>query len=668
MLLSFFRTESKRAVAGSVAPLFAFAILTMVIAVGASVDMGRLYMLRTKAQQASDAALLGAVSTSGQTYFGAEYTKLFNANFPAGYMGATINSTSSGSAGNGLYTASVTLTLPMTLMAVAGADPKAITVNSEVTVGAPTKGPLELAIVMDNTESTSNLSPSTGDSNLIVPMKAAANSLIDTVYKNNNATTIYTSSVPYSDAVKMLPSTAKDWLANPYADSTYFNGCMTRRGGRDWGSNNSNTDLTSNYKPDDCDTTDCPASAAAGGRGFKRYFGPLDVPNLAKVWFYPLPTMGGSPAAPVQVHYTISLIDTGFHATFIDPNSKYGNFGPPAVSGGAPTPVPLTLYRSDPAYGRNDATLDYIWKTPAQWAAHSDLTGPQTLQSEVFQIDWGTMIPPSSIPIDIYGLSSDGLFPEDGEWRLYDANQNSLAYGSFKDPSGSGTFTDPSGYSVGKNYRLFDPRATNVINTPYRIVNISPGDDLGRTNPPSCPGVWPPFSQASGCMPPNSDFGVSGFTFQAQCGAGANFFLSTADAAKAAVNSISTFGSKGAATDVGMSWGWYALSPRWRRQYPAHPDLPFDYKSSTKVAVIMAHSDNIHWQVSDGNTRTICSNMRAAGISIYAVSFLASPSVESILRDCAPGAFYIASDEKSLNSAFSQIASSITYGRMSLTK
>src|SRR5579863_9546591 len=108
---------------GAVFPLFAVCIASLILAVGLAVDVGRVYAVRVKMQQASDAALLGAVSTVSQTPLSREYVNLFNANFPTSYMGSTLGSISAvqNNAGGSLFSARVTYTVPMTLMAFAHA-------------------------------------------------------------------------------------------------------------------------------------------------------------------------------------------------------------------------------------------------------------------------------------------------------------------------------------------------------------------------------------------------------------------------------------------------------------------------------------------------------------------------------------------------------------------
>lgn len=90
MLRSFIRQEK-----GGVLILVGGAIFMLVLSVGTAVEMGRAFLLRSKAQSALDAAVLAASSVAGK---GVENSELqaraenyFNENFPLHYMGSDVS-------------------------------------------------------------------------------------------------------------------------------------------------------------------------------------------------------------------------------------------------------------------------------------------------------------------------------------------------------------------------------------------------------------------------------------------------------------------------------------------------------------------------------------------------------------------------------------------------
>src|SRR5204862_28783 len=101
-------------------------------AMATGVDMARLYAVEIKAQNAADAALLGAVATIDTIPADQEIVRLFNANFPSNYLGTNNTSIVLTSPSDGLYQAQLSITVP-TLLHIF--DSKAIPITSQVTQG-----------------------------------------------------------------------------------------------------------------------------------------------------------------------------------------------------------------------------------------------------------------------------------------------------------------------------------------------------------------------------------------------------------------------------------------------------------------------------------------------------------------------------------------------------
>lgn len=147
------------------------------------------------------------------------------------------------------------------------------------------------------------------------------------------------------------------------------------------------------------------------------------------------------------------------------------------------------------------------------------------------------------------------------------------------------------------------------------------------------------------------------------------------------LDALQAYGSTSGA--LGTSWAWYTLSPNWSTIWPG-ASVPAPYSDLAikgsggepklkKIAVLMTDgSYNTYrgWKeqkqsdVSD-NARTLCTNMKTAGIEVYSVAFNLDQlqgsersDAEKVLKDCSsqPRNFYNASDPEQLKQAFRDIA------------
>ncbi len=76
---------------GAIAIFLAFAIIPMVGFVGIATDTARAYLVKSRLSSALDAAALAGGFVMFQTTRDADVQMFFNANFPPGYMGATVS-------------------------------------------------------------------------------------------------------------------------------------------------------------------------------------------------------------------------------------------------------------------------------------------------------------------------------------------------------------------------------------------------------------------------------------------------------------------------------------------------------------------------------------------------------------------------------------------------
>ena len=144
-------------------------------------------------------------------------------------------------------------------------------------------------------------------------------------------------------------------------------------------------------------------------------------------------------------------------------------------------------------------------------------------------------------------------------------------------------------------------------------------------------------------------------------------------------NHIDSFSDGGTtAGALGTAWAWYLLSPKWASFWPAvSRPVAYGTANTQKIAVLMTDGEYNTWGSSSGQNVTtvnnkalsLCSGMKAAGITVYTVGFDLGGSNAAInmLRSCAsdPSKFYNAEDGAQLRAAFRDIALQIATLRLS---
>jgi Flp pilus assembly protein TadG len=151
-------------------------------------------------------------------------------------------------------------------------------------------------------------------------------------------------------------------------------------------------------------------------------------------------------------------------------------------------------------------------------------------------------------------------------------------------------------------------------------------------------------------------------------------------ALQAKINGLSASG--GTAGHLGTAWAWYTLSPNWKSLW-ASANQPAAYGSANlkKIAILMTDGEYNTQYNSSGvavdssmyptcssaangcsttQARTLCTNMKAAGITVYTVGFQLGGNQTAVdtLNQCAtdPTKFYNATDGDQLKQAFRDIA------------
>ncbi len=245
-----------QATRGSVAVIFSFALLALVLAAGIALDYGRSITMQSKMQAAADAGVLAAVRAAaidertpvGQLkQIARDY---FHDNLPdTGDF--QITQFDLIAVGDG-YKINATGQIGASLMAAAGFGAIDIAVSSQAETG-PGR-PLEVALALDNTGS---MSGSKLDS-----LKSSANILVEKLFKHADDPQFRTklALVPFAQYVNIgMANRNKPWLNVPddYTDSSgnhVWNGCA---GSRDYPANTQDTNYNSDPVPGIMDVS-CP--------------------------------------------------------------------------------------------------------------------------------------------------------------------------------------------------------------------------------------------------------------------------------------------------------------------------------------------------------------------------------------------------------------------------
>ncbi len=205
---------------GSYAVIFAIALVPILIAIGAAVDISKAYVVKQRLTRALDAAGLAVGGTTGMTTAQIQTMaqSFFNANYPATKIG--VPGTLSVSASGNVVNLSVSAAMPTSLMGIVGINNLNITANSQITrMGKK----LEVVLVLDTTGSMDA-------NNKFSTMKTAAKDLITTVSAAAiNPGDVKIAIVPFTTVVN-VGSTYKNetWLKWTYAPTTAA--CVTTSG------------------------------------------------------------------------------------------------------------------------------------------------------------------------------------------------------------------------------------------------------------------------------------------------------------------------------------------------------------------------------------------------------------------------------------------------------
>jgi Flp pilus assembly protein TadG len=143
------------------------------------------------------------------------------------------------------------------------------------------------------------------------------------------------------------------------------------------------------------------------------------------------------------------------------------------------------------------------------------------------------------------------------------------------------------------------------------------------------------------------------------------------DSLKTTINGFT--GSGTTAGHLGTAWTWYLLSPNWSSIWTG-TSLPNAYGTGTTKAVILLsdfdlNSYYVSGYTSSQQTATLCTNMKAAGLTIYTVGYNVDTSIQAAVdlwNNCASDSskVYSANTVSQLLAAFQSIAAATVTGAL----
>jgi hypothetical protein len=178
------------------------------------------------------------------------------------------------------------------------------------------------------------------------------------------------------------------------------------------------------------------------------------------------------------------------------------------------------------------------------------------------------------------------------------------------------------------------------------------------------------------------------------CGPAITPLTSSRATIDAAIGNMGAWHRGGTTGNLGLSWGWRTLSPRWRGLWGGETpaDLPLDYNTPLmeKVVIVLTDGQNQFYDhdkgsgtpgsdytaygrlealgvstlaqgraLLDGRMASTCADMKAEGIRIYSITFGGSPdaTAQTLFRNCAtlPSMYYHAPTNETLAVVFRAI-------------
>lgn len=211
---------------GNTLAIVAAAIFPLMGMVGGAVDISRMYIVKTRLQQACDAgALAGRKSMSGITWTSDNEdtaVKFFATNFPDGKYGSKSIDINYDASSTGTVTGTASAVVPMTLMTVFSIADQTISVQCAADLQLPNT---DVMFVLDTTLSMNDINPGDSLSRIAVLRTAVQNFYTQLENAKPAGAQVRYGFVPYSSTVNVGMLLKRNWIQdNAVYDSRVADG------------------------------------------------------------------------------------------------------------------------------------------------------------------------------------------------------------------------------------------------------------------------------------------------------------------------------------------------------------------------------------------------------------------------------------------------------------
>lgn len=202
--------------AGNTLAIVAASVIPLAGLIGGGIDISRLYLAKTRLQQACDAgALAGRRSMSGITWTtgtssNEETAKnFFNLNFPANKYGAGTPAIAYTASNTGAVTGTASVAVPMTLMKLFNVTSRTISADCTADLQLPNT---DVMFVLDTTLSMNDINPGDSESRIVVLRKAVKDFYDALQLVKPAGSHIRYGFVPYSSTVNVGMLLKRNWI------------------------------------------------------------------------------------------------------------------------------------------------------------------------------------------------------------------------------------------------------------------------------------------------------------------------------------------------------------------------------------------------------------------------------------------------------------------------
>lgn len=232
---------------GGLAPFFAVSIIPLIAFIGLGTDTARGYILKSRLSYALDAAGLAGGRVMYSSTRDSDIAMYFNANFPPGYMHATVDGPHfTVTPDNEKIELNASATIGTTFLRVLGIDTMTVSAATEVTRETDM---LDVVLSMDLSGS---MAQTIGGVPKIQSARDAANALVDVLFgANAQNSLLHIGLVPWNGKVNISTNgvaydsaaTVQDTSVGPFVDP------VTGGSGKVWTLNNSEVPVLGSSKP-----------------------------------------------------------------------------------------------------------------------------------------------------------------------------------------------------------------------------------------------------------------------------------------------------------------------------------------------------------------------------------------------------------------------------------